>query len=154
MALLSYNSVNNKRLQSTGFGKPVKIAVVLLAVFMAGYFLPTIKNKLTYQPAENKAKQFLNQVLAGDYDSAQALGTEEFRTEYDSGDKLKQAMGDLKTDKPKYGEKQTAGEDNIFVYTQVVDNLPPTENGVTDAVFTVSLNKTNQNWEVFSVAVN
>lgn len=154
MSQLSYNTINNKRLQTLGISKGVKLVALLVLIYTAGYFTPGIQYRLSYGGAESKARAFIANVTADNYQAARDLGTAELQEQFEDGDELKASMGNLKSDAPKYGKKATVPGEDTLVYRQVVDNLPETENGLTDAIFTVTMAKEGKQWQVANVAVN
>jgi hypothetical protein len=137
---------NAKILKILGTG----VAVVVLIT--AGYFLRGYMDKKAVASAENTAQQFVSAVERGNNTTAYNLTGNAFKKSQ-TAETFNKTVAGLKTDKPVFEKADAYLKGGTLIYVQKVTGIPASDNGRTDAIYTLNVTKEGGKWKVIAVAI-
>ena len=132
----------------------VVLAVVTfgVAVFSAGFYARPKYDQRQENAAAVVASKFVKNLTAGDNDAAYSLTSKNLQSKQ-TKEQFVVDMPGLKADKPEFVAPQVARLKGTILYTQSVNNLPPTTSGKTTGDFYIGVVKEDGAWKVDTASV-
>ncbi len=135
--------------------KALRLIVGLMAViliFTAGIYAHIYYQAKQIDSAKATAQAFVQDLVTGKIDSAYGLTAKSLQSKQ-TKTAFTTAIGNVKSDKPSYGDAQYMMRDGKFYYTQRALNLPKTDSGSTTGDFILVLTYQGTAWRVETVAI-